>query len=114
MRLIDKINNKIAWFFTNGNKEPYKAISVMKGTLQMVQNVWTVKYVDDSDNTTLFPLHMDQAKKLNDLMQVFDNLEARIANDPIVEFEVQTICDGTDEFNFQDMDVAVLTNNSYI
>lgn len=114
MRLIDKINNKIAWFFTNGNKEPYKVISVLKGTLHRVQNVWTVKYVDDSDNIILFPLRADQAKKLNDLMQVFDNLEARIANDPIVEFEVQTVCEGISEFDFQDMDVAVLTNNGYI
>ena len=25
MKLIDKINNKIGWFFTNGNKTVYKA-----------------------------------------------------------------------------------------
>ena len=24
MKLIDKINNKIAWFLTNGNKRPYE------------------------------------------------------------------------------------------
>ena len=27
MKLIDKINNKIAWFFTNGNKRAYEAKS---------------------------------------------------------------------------------------
>ena len=53
-------------------------------------------------------LHPDDVVLINEHAQRFDNIEARIAADPTVYFEVQTIATGTSEWDVMDEDVAKL------
>jgi hypothetical protein len=55
----------------------------MKGILHKGEyNEWLVTCQD------IFQLHPDDANELFELEQIFDNLEARIRIQPIVEFDV--------------------------
>jgi hypothetical protein len=61
-------------------------LPILKGRLhKTVELGWTVSY--DEDQVDL-PLHPDDAYELFELEQRFDNLEARIADKPIVEFQI--------------------------
>ena len=60
----------------------------MKGTLHKTDRWWTVITVEEGDWDTHYPLHPDDVKQLNEDAQVFDNIEARIAAYPDVEFEI--------------------------
>jgi hypothetical protein len=62
-------------------------LPILKGRLhKTVELGWTISY-DDAGQLEL-PLHPDDAYELFELEQQFDNLEARIANKPIVEFQI--------------------------
>jgi hypothetical protein len=53
-------------------------------------------------------LHPDDVKEMEEQDKLFDNLEARVAAYPDVEYEVHTIATGTSEFDILDEDVAKL------
>jgi hypothetical protein len=67
----------------------------MKGKLQKTDEQWVVVY---EDITRLFPftqygtkeilLHPDDVNEIEEDSKRFDNIEARIAADPIVEFTI--------------------------
>jgi hypothetical protein len=64
----------------------------MKGTLHKTEQGWYVShatYVMTSKRWTAgkYPLHPDDVKQINRDAQVFDNIEARIAAYPDVEFD---------------------------
>ena len=64
----------------------------MKGTLLKSELGWIVAFYSNeskynsSVNTLL--LHPDNVKRFDEFSQVFDNIEARIAAYPEVEFEI--------------------------
>ena len=53
-------------------------------------------------------LHPDSIAQMEEDEKIFDNLEARIAAYPEVEYEVYTIATGNSEFDILDEDVAKL------
>jgi hypothetical protein len=64
----------------------------MKGILKKTQSGWIINYdytVNKNDWCTL-PLHPADVEQINKDSQVFDNIEARIASNPEVEFEIVT------------------------
>lgn len=64
----------------------------MKGILKKTQSGWIVNYdytVNKNDWCTL-PLHPADVEQINKDSQVFDNIEARIAAYPEIEFEIVT------------------------
>jgi hypothetical protein len=64
----------------------------MRGHLykKVMPNTWYVAYTADDFgfHKTELPLHPDDVKFLEDCNLVFDNLEARVAVNPDVEFEI--------------------------
>ena len=69
--------------------------STMTGRLhKMPERGWVVAYTQEMEDspgvleTINFPLHSDDEYELFELEERFDNLEARIAANPIVEFEI--------------------------
>ena len=64
----------------------------MKGILKKTQSGWIINYdytVNKNDWCTL-SLHPADVEQINKDSQVFDNIEARIASNPEVEFEIVT------------------------
>lgn len=53
-------------------------------------------------------LHPDDVKEMEEQEKLFDNLEARVAAYPEVEYEVHTIATGKSEWDVLDEDVAKL------
>lgn len=82
----------------------------MKGLLTKLQDKWFVKY-ERYAGEDLIRLHPDNVKEIEDDSKIFDNIEARIASHPEVEFEIQTIAIGNNEFDVIDCDVAKLIKN---
>ena len=66
----------------------------MKGKIHKTEQCWMVKYFDTEKAHDImycgesFLLHPDDVKQINRDAQVFDNIEARIAAYPDVEFEI--------------------------
>ena len=65
----------------------------MKGKIEKTEEGWNVMYdqrtwQDPSAEDGMLPLHPDDVKQINADAQVFDNIEARIAAYPDVEFEI--------------------------
>jgi hypothetical protein len=83
----------------------------MKGILHKTEQGWVVRYFDTEKAYDVMyceeslPLHPDDVKQINADAQVFDNIEARIAAYPEVEFEIKYYWDGRME---QPIDVAKL------
>jgi len=69
----------------------------MEGEIIKKDNSWFVKYQDYIGwglvdlRGIYFPIHPDTLKYINELEQVFDNIEARIFSNPKVEFELEII-----------------------
>ena len=69
----------------------------MKGRLRKSEGNWVVDYVVDSENPNAvftaktIALHPDDVKQIEEDSKVFDNIEARIANYPDVDFEI-SVC----------------------
>ena len=63
---------------------------IMKGQLYKKKQPegWYVTYDIDGFTKAELPLHPDDVKQINRDAQVFDNIEARIAAYPDVEFEI--------------------------
>lgn len=57
----------------------------MTGELLNTDHGWMVSYTEDGLPKGL-SLHYNDVDAINELRFTFDNIEARIANDPIVEF----------------------------
>ncbi len=53
-------------------------------------------------------LHPDDVKEMEEQDKLFDNLEARVAAYPEVEYEIHTIATGNSEWDVLDEDVAKL------
>jgi hypothetical protein len=60
----------------------------MKGKLSKKDNNWYVMQVQEGDWETHYLLYPDDVKQIEADAKVFDNIEARIAAYPDVEFEV--------------------------
>ena len=62
----------------------------MLGVLTKTNDNWVVNhsYSITKDDWETLPLHPDDVKQINRDAQVFDNIEARIAAYPEVEFEI--------------------------
>jgi hypothetical protein len=67
----------------------------MKGTLHKTDQGWAVKYEDilqlfplTQYGIKVLPLHPDDVKEIEEDSKIFDNIEARIAAYPEVEFEI--------------------------
>jgi hypothetical protein len=56
----------------------------MKGTLHKTEQGWVVEYAKHSE----LPLHPDDVKQIEEDSKTFDNIEARIAAYPDVDFEI--------------------------
>jgi len=91
----------------------------MKGTLYKNETTgeWMVRHVMVSPivgpcGFRDLRLHPDSLKQMNEDDKVFDNLEARVAAYPHVEFEVHTIATGASELEILDEDVAKLLPNT--
>lgn len=69
---------------------------MMKGEMIFKDNSWYVKYPDCKipevgrfcERTILTPIHPDNINLIREYSMVFDNIEARILSNPIVEFEL--------------------------
>ena len=63
----------------------------MLGVLTKTNDNWVVNhsYSITKDDWETLPLHPDDVKQINADAQVFDNIEARIAAYPDVEFEIR-------------------------
>jgi hypothetical protein len=61
----------------------------MKGKLIKQKDNWYVVRVEEGDWETFYPLHIDDVNEINAWEQIFDNVEARIAADQEVEFEIE-------------------------
>ena len=78
----------------------------MKGRIQKTDKGWNVLYTQcvphrmTMEWSSSLPLHPDDVKQINKDAQVFDNIEARIAAYPEVEFEIVSGFDnnGPDHF----------------
>jgi hypothetical protein len=79
----------------------------MKGKITKSDEGWIVRYDAFQDDYSypfpgwnFIPLHPDDVKQINRDAQVFDNIEARIAAYPDVEFEIVSGFDnnGPDHF----------------
>lgn len=59
-------------------------------------NKWFVAYDIDGFTKTELPLHPDSVDEISNWEQIFDNIEARIADNQKVEFEIvnETYDDG--------------------
>jgi hypothetical protein len=91
----------------------------MKGTLYKNETTgeWMVRHVMVSPivgpcGFLDLRLHPDSVKEMEEDEKIFDNLEARVAAYPEVEFEVHTIATGTSEKDVMDEDVAKLIRNT--
>jgi hypothetical protein len=64
----------------------------MKGTLLKSEQGWIVAFYSnqsmDNSSVNTLPLHPDNVKRFEEFGQVFDNIDARIAAYPEVEFEI--------------------------
>lgn len=77
----------------------------MKGFIDKGKGGWFLSYValSDSEVGTVIrelPLHPDDIKELDELEQRFDNLEARIFENPGVEFLIMEECSNYDGKHF--------------
>jgi hypothetical protein len=61
----------------------------MKGKLIKQDNRWYVTCLEEGEWETYYPLSIDDVNEINAWEQIFDNLEARIAADQDVEFELE-------------------------
>jgi hypothetical protein len=89
----------------------------MKGKLKKIGEEWIVTYdTFQNDHSYPFPaykiipLHPDDIKEIEVDSKIFDNIEARIAAYPEVEFEIKYYWDETME---QPIDVAKLIKTEY-
>ena len=87
----------------------------MKGTLTKADNGWQVSHatydmVLKRWTAGKLPLHPDNVKEIEEDSKIFDNIEARIAAYPEVEFEIKYYWDETME---QPIDVAKLIKTEY-
>ena len=60
----------------------------MRGKLHKTDQGWSVATLEEGDWNTYYPLHPDDVNQINADAQVFDNIEARVAAYPDVEFEL--------------------------
>jgi hypothetical protein len=77
----------------------------MKGTLHKTEIGWVVEYMVDERTPIghkswweMIPLHPDNVKEIEEDSKIFDNIEARIAAYPEVEFEIIEECGNYDHF----------------
>jgi hypothetical protein len=59
----------------------------MKGELLNTDHGWLISYTEDGVERGV-SLHPDDVDYIDKLKFTFDNIEARIASNPIVEFEI--------------------------
>jgi hypothetical protein len=60
----------------------------MKGKLVKQKNDWYIMCIEEGDWETYYPLHPYNLKQIEEDTKRFDNIEARIAAYPDVEFEI--------------------------
>ena len=61
----------------------------MKGKLTKLETGWSVVAIEEGDWKTYYPLHPADAAEIEADSKRFDNIEARIAAYPDVEFEIE-------------------------
>ncbi len=61
----------------------------MKGKLIKQDGRWYVTCLEEGEWETYYPLSLDDVNEINAWEQIFDNLEARIAADQDVNFELE-------------------------
>jgi hypothetical protein len=61
----------------------------MKGKLVKQKDNWYVVRTEEGDWETFYPLCIDDVNEINAWEQIFDNIEARIATNQEVEFEIE-------------------------
>jgi hypothetical protein len=77
----------------------------MIGTLTKLKEGWYVKFFEDGTVIhTYLPLHPDNVKQINRDAQVFDNIEARIAAYPNVDFEIVKVWERNTDRNIPTLD----------
>ena len=60
----------------------------MKGKMIKKENVWYVTRLEENEWETYYPLHPHDVEQIKEFSQRFDNIDARIAAYPDVEFEI--------------------------
>ena len=89
----------------------------MKGILHKTEQGWVVRYFDTEKAYDVMyceeslPLHPDDVKQINADAQVFDNIEARIAAYPDVEFEIVEGYNENDQVGYRYLNYAKLKPN---
>lgn len=67
----------------------------MKGKLVKEASGWVIHSMDSFNaNWDIYPLHPDSVKEIEEDSLIFDNIEARIAAYPEIEFEIIEIDNG--------------------
>jgi len=61
----------------------------MKGKLIKQDNRWYVTHLEENEWETYYPLCIDDVNEINAWEQIFDNIEARIAANQDVDFELE-------------------------
>jgi len=76
----------------------------MVGTIRKTEEGWKVEYVahliDEIPprwKVGMLPLHPEDVRQINADAQVFDNIEARIAANPVIDFEMVNMGFGPDD-----------------
>lgn len=92
----------------NNNKQAMKGLLYKDHNGQWMVRAITAVPIIGPVTTYELKLHPDDVLQINEDDRIFDNIEARIAAYPNVEFEVQTIATGNSEWDVVDEDVAKL------
>lgn len=64
---------------------------IMEGTIEFSNNEWIINYFYNKDNKQEYrflSLHPDDVNMINEWNQIFDNVVARITNNPNVKFKI--------------------------
>jgi hypothetical protein len=89
----------------------------MKGTLKNTKTGWFVWYNvmrdEISSGYESLPLHPDDVKQINADAQMFDNIEARIAAYPDIEFEIVEVYNKNDQVGYRYVNYAKLIKQKY-
>jgi hypothetical protein len=68
----------------------------MKGKLVKKEDTWYITRLEENEWETYYPLHEDSVNEINGWEQVFDNVDARIANNQEVEFHFHELWEEVD------------------
>lgn len=61
---------------------------IVIGKLNKIDNIWVITHFENYTDVIDIPLHPDDVEFINRASEIFDNMEARIAVNPIIKFTI--------------------------